>query len=139
MSRHGHEPHVALFSRVLSGEERLESVQQWMEGQAHLTEACAVRQDRGQGVISEASLREALRAAFPGKPPALVSRLVSCASSASSPHPQHRAAGAVDFIRALSPVSVLHLSPWLAHCLCTHEHQTHLLCRMTVGGLVSWC
>ena len=47
VSRLLHEPHVALFSRVLEGEERLEAVQQWLQAQAMLTEACAQRQHRG--------------------------------------------------------------------------------------------
>lgn len=48
MSRLSHQPHVALFSRVLAGEEREEVVQQWLQGQAMLTEACAQWQDGGE-------------------------------------------------------------------------------------------
>ena len=44
-SRLRHEPHVALFTRVLSGEKRLEAVQQWMTAQASLTQACNQQQD----------------------------------------------------------------------------------------------
>ena len=48
VSRLTHEAHVAVFSRVLTGEEREEVVQQWLQGQASLTEACAQRQDKGE-------------------------------------------------------------------------------------------
>ena len=48
MSRLTHEAHMAVFSRVLTGEEREEVVQQWLQGQGSLTEACAQRQDKGE-------------------------------------------------------------------------------------------
>lgn len=48
VSRLSHQPHVALFSRVLAGEEREEVVQQWIEGQSMLMESCAQHQDRGE-------------------------------------------------------------------------------------------
>ena len=48
VSRLGHEPHVALFSHVLAGEEAVEMARQWLQGQARLTEECVKRQDLGE-------------------------------------------------------------------------------------------
>ena len=48
VSRLGHEPHVALFGRVLAGEERVEVARQWLQGQARLTEECVKWQDLGE-------------------------------------------------------------------------------------------
>ena len=49
-----------------------------------------------QGIISEGALREAVKAVFPSKPPAMVSRLISSATPTQ---------GGVDHIRMLTPVS----------------------------------
>lgn len=119
MSRLSHQPHVALFSRVLAGEEREEVVQQWIEGQSMLMESCSQHQDRGevgrrilhvsspvpphlQGVISEGGLHQALREVFPFKPPTSVSQLTACAA-----HTAQTSGGCVDYTKMLSPVGIV--------------------------------
>ena len=99
-SRLSHEPHVALFSQVLSGEMRLEAVQQWMTAQTNLTQAYTLRQDSEvmmtlllpvllsylsinwlQGFLSGDAVSGGVRAAFPSKTPARLASLVSCATA----------------------------------------------------------
>lgn len=118
VSRLSHQPHVALFRRVLGGEEKEEVVHQWIQGQAMLTEACTHRQDRGevrrilhlsikthlpppfQGVISESGLSQAMRKVFPFRSSTKTSQLITCATQTS----QASQGGGVDYIKMLGPV-----------------------------------
>lgn len=121
-SRFAHEPHIALFSKILSEEQDEDVFHYWLNTQTTLTEAFSNQQQEEviqlllsmhnviilslidycvelQGLVGESTLCEIISSRLPGKPEHHLKALVASATHTASAKP-----GMVDFIKLMSPV-----------------------------------